>query len=135
MTPPEWIGIGTAVAGAGLAAFGAAEGMSRRRRETEGRQVPATVVEFAQVRMLRDPNTLLAPVFEFVSEDGRKVRKQSRNASAPPAHAIGDTVMVWYDPAQPEQADIVGEAGAWVLGSICLGLLFVAVGIAVFVFA
>jgi hypothetical protein len=44
------------------------------------------------------------PIVEFVSETGQSVRFTDSTGSNPPAHRVGDTVEVLYDPATPEFA-------------------------------
>ena len=75
------------------------------------------------------------PVFEFVAADGRSVRRQSTFGNGTPVHSVGDEIVVWYDPVDPEQCDIVGEGRGFALVLALLGLIFLAVGASIVVFA
>lgn len=92
------------------------------------------------VRMLRDaspsssggPAATFAPVFAFTLPDGRKVEVVSRNYSYPPCCRTGQAVRVRYDPAQPEQAEIVGNFTNWIVFGVLalVGTIFTGVGLA-----
>jgi hypothetical protein len=133
MTTGGWIGVVAAVLGGALAAFGAAIGFHQRRLERRGRQVPGTIVDVVLTRRVNDKTQLYRPVFEFTAVDGTRVRRQSNVASSPPTHAIGDAVVVWHDPADPQRSDIVGESRGMAPLMVLLGLIFAAAGIGVVV--
>jgi hypothetical protein len=59
------------------------------------------------------------------------VRKESTVASYPATHAVGDTVMVWHDGADPQRAGIVGESRWEGPFFVMMGLIFAVVGLAV----
>ncbi len=125
MTPGAWVGLVVGVLGALIAAFGLAVGISERRAERKGRQVRGTVVA-VEVSGVRSKHHY--PVFEFVTEDGRRVRKRSSNGSGKPTHAVGDEVVVWHDAADPERSDIVGEGRIFAILATGFGLIFTAIG-------
>lgn len=135
MTPGAWMGAIAVVIGSGLALAGAAMGLHIRRKERDGRQVPGTIVEIEQEHAVRHSGPMHVPVFEFVAADGTRVRKRSSVSSLHPTHAVGDVVMVWHDPANPDRADIVGGSRWLAPSMIALGLLFVAAGMGVVVLA
>jgi hypothetical protein len=59
------------------------------------------------------------------------VRKESTTASFPQTHAIGDTVMVWHDPGDPQESGIVGESRLFGPMIALMGVIFLLVGLAV----
>lgn len=77
-----------------------------------------------------DSGYTYAPVILFTLEDNKSVKFQSSVSSNPPAHSIGDTVPVIYDPVSPVHAEINSFFNLWfgplVLGF--LGMVFTAVG-------
>ena len=117
--------------------FATWEGLRRRRRERTGQQVRAKVVEIIVERILGRGGSgdMHFPVFEFVAADGRSVRRQSTFGNGTPEHCVGDEIVVWYDPADPEQCDIVGEGRGFALVLGLLGFIFLAVGASILVFA
>jgi hypothetical protein len=135
MTAGGWIGAAAAGIGGGLAISGAAIGMRTRRLEREGHRVPGTIVAIEQDHAVRHTGPMHVAVFEFVALDGTRVRKRSSVSSLHPTHAIGDVVMVWHDPADPDRADIVGDSRWLAPSMIAMGLIFVAVGIGIVVLA
>jgi hypothetical protein len=70
--------------------------------------------------------TVFAPRVRFSTADGVSRVFLSGTASWPPAHAVGDTVMVRYRPSEPGSARL-DEGGAGV-GVVVLGVLTVAFG-------
>jgi hypothetical protein len=125
MTGIGWTGVAVAIIGAAIG-----HALHERRRDRRSRQVPGTVVEFVPGDSIGLSPRLQVAVYEFVADDGRRVRKPSSVARGTPRHAVGETVAVWYDPADPNQSDIVGESAGIALIFGALGLLFTAVGIA-----
>lgn len=123
--------IGTVCAGLGLliAAVGIWVGLDERRSQREGRRARGRVTEVAVHVSSR--RTMHTPVFEFVADDGRSVRKRSTVSSSPATHKVGDEVDVWYDPADPDRADIVGEGRSFSLLTAGIGAIFTAIGLGI----
>ena len=117
--------------------FATWEGLRRRQRERTGQQVRAKVVEIIVKRVLGRGGSgyIHFPVFEFVAADGRSVRRQSTFGNGTPVHSVGDEIVVWYDPADPDQCDIVGEGRGFALVLALLGFIFLAVGASILMFA
>ncbi len=90
-----------------------------------------TVVD---LREARDDNTY-APVVEFITAAQERITITSSVFSSPSAYDIGERVEVAYDPADPRDGSIVGF-GLWLWQLIVggIGLIFVALGTAFFVF-
>jgi len=125
---PELVGGAFAVVGAGL--FAAAAGAARKtlRLRRTGARSRAVVAELRardlRIRAANEPvvdDTVLAPVFEFTAADG-VARRVEGNATSPPRYAVGDEVVVLYDPADPDGARVETFAGLW------LGPLLAAAG-------
>jgi hypothetical protein len=122
--------------GGTIVMFATWEGLRRRRQERTGQQVRATVVEMiVKHRVGRGSSDMHFPVFEFVAADGRSVRRQSTFGNGTPTHSVGDEIVVWHDPADPGQCDIVGEGRGFALFLALLGFIFLAVGASILVFA
>jgi Protein of unknown function (DUF3592) len=130
VTGVGWMGAVTTFIGAGLTAGGALMGLYHRRRERQA-QVPGTVVALVEQYHLKSRNKLYAPVFEYIAVNGTKVRKQSTTASYPATHAVGDQVMVWHDPADPQESGIVGENRLFGPMIAVLGVIFLVAGLTV----
>ena len=111
-------------------------GLSRRRQERTGRQVRAQVVEIVVERLLNRGGSgdMYYPVFEFVAPDGRSVRHRSTFGNGTPTHSVGDEVVVWHDPADPERCDIVGEGRGFAPLIALVGLILLTVGASLFFF-
>ena len=111
--------------------------LHRRRQERTNQQVRARVVEIVVKRNVGKGSTgnMHYPVFEFVAADGRSVRHQSSFGNGTPTHSVGDEIVVWHDPADPERCDIVGEGRGFELLLALMGLIFFTVGASLFLFA
>lgn len=77
--------------------------------------------------------TVFVPVVRFTTTDGEAVEFRGSNGSDPPAHDVGDTVTVAYDPDDPSGARIVGFADLYLLPLIFggVGLVLTAAGVSV----
>jgi hypothetical protein len=120
--------IGGAVVGFGglLLLLSAVTAVQQKRLEQRGRRIRGRVVDVFVTKERR--GSMHRPIFEFTAADGRVVRRQSAFGSGTPTHRAGDEVDLWYDPANPEKADIMGE-GRWfsILVAI-IGGVFAGVG-------
>jgi hypothetical protein len=98
--------IGAIFAG-GLACMGIAARSWRRtgRRAASGGTADGRVV--ALVPQQREGEPAYVTVFEFVDREGHRRRVSSKLAILPAPHAIGDRVLVSYEPGDPEDAEIV----------------------------
>ncbi len=124
-----WIGSVVAVLGILIASVGIWIGLDDRRSERKGRRARGRITEIETYISSR--RTMHRPFFEFVAEDGRSVRKRSSNASSSPTHAVGDEVDVWYDPADPDRSDIVGEGRFFSMLMTAIGGIFTVIGLAI----
>lgn len=73
-----------------------------------------------------------SPVVTFTAPGGREVTFRSLNASNPPAHRVGETVTVLFDPVAPDRGpriQSVSEVWTPVLVFSLMGLLFCGVGL------
>lgn len=80
-----------------------------------------TVVAHAQSRS-SDGDLTYAPVISFRTNDGQTVEFKSRNSSTRPAHAVGETVEVLYNPRNPQEAEINSFSSLWLATIILSGL-------------
>lgn len=69
-----------------------------------------------------DDGTTYSAVFEFEDSTGSTRKGTSSWSSNPPAHAIGESVTVLYDPADPSDARLEQSATSWLL-PIILGVM------------
>lgn len=80
--------------------------------------------------------TQYAPVLEFQTLDGRRIRTESRVSSNPPVGEPGQRVQIGYDPDDPTEAYVDTVPGSGLLlyagGLVIAGIVFVvAVGVLV----
>jgi hypothetical protein len=135
MTTPLWIGACATALGVTIATFAAWLAARQLRRERAGRQVTARVVDVVLRRSVGKgkTSTYHYPVFEFVADDGKSFRRQSAFGDGKPTYKMGDEVAIWYDPADPQRADIRGEGRMFFAALALMGLLFAAGGVVVLV--
>ena len=99
-------------------------------------RVPGTIVSMhavatQQLTQSTGSGPIYRPVVEFATVEGQLVRAESRIGSNPPAGRVGETVGVFYDPAQPSRIQLDTRVGsgtclAFVLG--VFGALLLVVG-------
>ncbi len=82
------------------------------------RQTTARVVDM----QIDEEGETYYPIFEFTTVEGTMLRTKGSTGSNPPAHQVGDTVSILYDPQRPENACEYKFADLWALPSMALGL-------------
>ena len=102
----------------GLAAFGLLSGAAwtyfKQQRTMQSRvATTGTVVELTQQNTTR--GYILCPVVEFTTPSGEKIRFTSEFGSRPASHAIGQSVAVRYDPADPQKAEVESAMSLWLV--------------------
>lgn len=122
---------------AGISTYGAIRQISKEE------SVPGRVVDMV-VNSSRDSQTgevtqFAYPVVEFTPVDQRPQRVQMGEGSSPPEYAVGDAVVVLYDPQKPRDArikSISSDVLLWLLPGITfvLGAAFVGAAIMVLKF-
>ena len=131
--PPRWlawlfllVGFGAA-AGAGVAVWLELD-FRGRSAETEGRIVQ--MLQRSSNSSSGSRSASWTPVFAFRTPDGREVRVEAGFSSSPPCCAVGDRVMVRYDPADPSSAQMTGFLSSWLVATILggMGAVFLLVG-------
>jgi len=80
----------------------------------------ATVVDVEERKS--DDGTRYYPVFSFVDEGGNEHKIYSTMGSYPPAYELGETVLIFYDPQNPEKTKLDSFVSLW-LGPVILGVL------------
>jgi Protein of unknown function (DUF3592) len=89
------------------------------------------VVGLNPTHRARKRRVTYAPVFRFVTEDGRPVTVVSHTSSNPPAFNLGEAVKVHYKKDHPENAKIDSFGQLWlgdiVFGSV--GAIFTGIGV------
>jgi hypothetical protein len=96
-----------------------------------------TVVGLKPTHRVRRRRVTFAPVFRFVTEDGRPVTVVSHTSSNPPAFNLGEAVKVHYKKDHPDDALIDSFGQLW-LGDIVFasaGALFTGIGLLILVAA
>jgi hypothetical protein len=78
----------------------------------------------------RDSKTF-RPVVQFTTADGRPIEMVSRVGSNPPSYSEGEKVRVWYDPANPHEAELDGFFALWFLPLLFTGMgaVFASIGL------
>lgn len=69
-----------------------------------------------------DNSTTYKPVVSYTTKEGKQIEFTSSVSSNPPSYHEGETVEIFYDPADPYDADINGFASLW-LAPLILGIL------------
>jgi hypothetical protein len=123
-----FVGFGALFAGVGGASLVRDRRLNQRAARTSG------VVVALERRTLAGGGALPFPVVEFVAVDGRRWRFRSDSASALSPFAVGQSVAVLYDPADPARARIDAAALQWALPVVFLALggMFFLTGVCAF---
>lgn len=109
--------IGTAFA---VAAF--INWQSTRQLIQTGIETKGVVIDMHHTRDKRGRiTTSLAPVVQFVTKEGKSVTYYSQTYTTPAGFAIGESVMLWYLPSDPQHNVTLKGADSWVLSAV-LGL-------------
>lgn len=62
----------------------------------------------------------VSPMVQFTTENNEVITYTSLSTQQPPQYAVGDTVTVYYKPADPQDAQLEGFLNLW-FGPIMLG--------------
>ena len=89
-----------------------------------------TVSGFSTVTDSDDNSQTYCPIVQFSTETGQQVTYYSNTCNSPPAHQVGDSVEIYYDPENPEKAQIKGFWSQYLAVIIvgCIGLAFTLFG-------
>ncbi|MBE8726537.1 DUF3592 domain-containing protein [Flavobacterium hungaricum] len=120
----------------GLIALGGALYLYQNKREflDKAITVQGTVKELISSRSKN--STTYKPLVSFITKDGKQIEYTSSVSSNPPSYEVGEKVEIFYDPADPYDADINGFASLW-LGPLVLGILgiiFFSIGFSIILF-
>ncbi len=69
------------------------------------------------------------PVYEFKDEKGNSIHKVSDSGSNIPAYKIGESVEIFYNPANPKEFFVSGENDELLIAFKIIGLVFMILGI------
>ena len=85
-----------------------------QRRQREGSTSTTGVVVALQKRNF-DPGSgdVYCPTVEFTTASGKTVQFDSAFGTMPASHKVGQTVKVFYDPENPESAEIDSGLTKW----------------------
>ncbi|MFQ3630698.1 DUF3592 domain-containing protein [Roseiflexus sp.] len=81
------------------------------------RQTTARVVDM----QMDEAGETYYPIFEFTTVEGTMLRAKGPTGSYPPAHQVGDTVSILYDPQRPADVREYKFKDLWALPSIAIG--------------
>lgn len=97
--------------------------------------VQGTVTELLPSRS--DNSTTYKPVVAYTTKDGKQIEFTSSVSSNPPSYHEGETVEIFYDPADPYDAEINGFVSLWLAPLILgiLGTVFSLIGFSIIFFA
>lgn len=88
------------------------------------------------VRMLRDTSDSETyfhyPVVRFTTGKGEQIEFEASIRREPPRHKVGDRVPVYYDPANPGDADILGTEQNTHIVLLLLGVPALLAGLGIF---
>lgn len=82
--------------------------------------VQGTVIEMIPKRSKE--STTYSPVVSFKTKQGQTITYTSSTSSNPPSYSVGENVTMFYDPANPNDAEINGFFSLW-LGVLILGFI------------
>ncbi|RZJ47761.1 MAG: DUF3592 domain-containing protein [Flavobacterium sp.] len=96
--------------------------------------VEGTVTELLPSRS--DNSTTYKPVVTFTTKDDKKIEYTSSVSSNPPSYHVGEKVEIFYDPADPYDADINGFFSLWLAPLILgiMGSIFFLIGFSIILF-
>jgi hypothetical protein len=121
-----FVAIGAVFIGLGIFFF-----IRTRRFLRTAAEAPGTIVELRESSG-SEGGTVYSAVVEFQTADSRSIRWEESMASNPPAGQPGDTLVMKYDPANPNKARIAKATRMWFMPMLFggLGLLFFVIGVA-----
>lgn len=104
--------------------------MSSRSLLQEGIRTTGNVIDFVESQD-EDGQTMYAPVFSFLDEQGVEHQILSNVSSSSYAYMKGQAVDVIYRPGDPQGAEIQSTFGLWGLAAILgfIGIIFLVFGI------
>ncbi|MFD1602275.1 DUF3592 domain-containing protein [Flavobacterium artemisiae] len=97
-------------------------------------KVQGTVTDLIASRS--DKSTTYRPVVSYTTKDGKQIEFTSSVGSNPPSYHEGETVEIFYDPADPYDADINGFVSLWLAPLILgiIGTIFFLIGFLIILF-
>jgi len=122
-----WLGAVVTLLGFIVSAVGVTSTVRDRSARRRGRGAKGIVVD--QVVTHDRKGRTFFPVFEFRTDRDGLVRARSAYGSGKPAHKVGDEVAVYYDPRDPQHAEIAGEDHGFTVMALVVGGIFAAIGI------
>ena len=110
----------------GLFAGGGYISYNNYQLRTNGASTIGTVIRLEESSS--DGSTSYSPVFQY-EVNGQTYEFESQNSSSPPTHRVGDQDTIFYDPADPNHAQIDSFMDMWLAPGLLLciggaGLLF-----------
>jgi hypothetical protein len=101
------------------------EAFVRSAIETNGK-----IVDLFPAFNQEDRTTSYAPIFSFITTDGRTYTITSNTSSNPPEFSPGQNVAVLYDPRNPSHARLKSTVQLWLVSLICapLGAFYAVLG-------
>ena len=89
-----------------------------------------TVSGFSTVTDSDDGSLTYCPMVKFTTNIGQQVTYDSHVCNSLPAHEVGDQVQIYYDPENPQSAQIKDFWSQYLVVTIlaCIGLPFVVFG-------
>jgi len=93
--------------------------------------VTGTVTGFRISVDSEDNSETYCPQVRYRTRGGRDLTYDSNFCSSPPGHDVGEQVQIYYDPEDPERAQVKGFWSQYLVVLIlaCIGLPFAAIGI------
>jgi len=101
----------------GLGGWGAYISYNNYQLRTNGASIIGTVVRLEESS--GDGGTTYSPVFQY-EVNGQIYEFESQNSSSPPTHRVGEQDTIFYDPANPEKAQIDSFMDMWLAPSLLL---------------
>jgi len=83
------------------------------------------------VELFKTEKDYYYPVFEFSDKEGKVIKKKSGSGSNIPAFNKGDSVEIFYNPANPDDFFVPGENDDLLYAFKMIGLVFLILGISI----
>ncbi len=101
----------------GLLAGGGYISYTNYQLRTQGASTIGTVVRLEE--STSDGSTSYSPVFQY-EVNGQTYEFESQNSSSPPTHRVGDQDTIFYDPTNPQKAQIDSFMDMWLAPGLLL---------------
>ena len=116
----------------GLVFFGIGAGLTYRQFMIRQDALEVTGEVYKLNQSCDDDGCTYSPIVRFTTQDGKPVTYNSSFSSNPPAYDVGEQVIMYYQPDDPQRATIKGEGRVFSFIFAGVGGVVMIVGLAFF---